>query len=135
MKWLIPAILLLSAGCSTLFNPYRSKFQCPETDKGKCVSLQQAYRESLEPQEADQKKAAQEDGHSEEDLFRRELYEKMRKLIREPRAPIVKPPEVMRVLILSYRGRQNELYSWRYVYFFVTEPEWIIRTFEERRCP
>ena len=40
---------LLLCGCSTVLNPYQSSFNCPETENGKCVSVQTAYRESLNP--------------------------------------------------------------------------------------
>jgi len=33
---------LLLCGCSTVLNPYQSSFNCPETESGKCVSVQTA---------------------------------------------------------------------------------------------
>jgi conjugal transfer pilus assembly protein TraV len=33
---------LVLSGCAGVMNPYSSDFQCPETDKGKCVSFQTA---------------------------------------------------------------------------------------------
>jgi hypothetical protein len=41
------------------------------------------------------------------------------------------PPDVVRVLIPSYTGADNELFSTRYVYFFATEPKWSISTTKE----
>jgi len=59
------------------------------------------------------------------------LYRKLASLIRQPSTPVVVPPDVVRVLILSYTGSDNELFSYRYVYFFATDPKWIISTGKE----
>ena len=39
---------LFLAGCSALVSPYSTTFQCPDSDKGKCVSVQTAYDESID---------------------------------------------------------------------------------------
>jgi len=36
-------------GCAGVLNPYGDEFACPKTYKGKCVSIQKAYEESLDP--------------------------------------------------------------------------------------
>jgi hypothetical protein len=48
----------------------------------------------------------------------------MTSIIDQPETPFVIPPDVIRVLIPSYTGSDNALYGSRYVYFFVTEPQW-----------
>lgn len=123
LLWAALAVFL--SGCASVFNPYESKFHCPPTDPGKCVSLQTAYQESLQPTEGAASANTTAEG-TDEDLYLREKFEVIRSLIREPKPPVVRPPKVIRVLILSYVGRSNTLYGWRYVYFFADEPSWVI---------
>ena len=42
------AVCPVLTGCSALVSPYSTTFQCPDSDKGKCVSVKTAYDESLE---------------------------------------------------------------------------------------
>ena len=168
--------LLLFSACSTLISGYNSEFQCPNTDKGKCVSVKEAYRESVggtennplvkekpeargedknhcsncdrEAEASGQQEVspAQRSGlpavHSQaggdenqqpEYSYRDALYKKLSSTIGKPSTPLVVPPEMVRVLILSYTGSNNELFSYRYVYFFATEPKWVIST--SKACP
>jgi len=139
----------LFSGCSTLVSPYSSKLQCPNTYKGKCVSVQTAYAESIDNplvRERSKKKVAPLKTCEKKDRdkaalkkvdpkyeYHEALYRKLASMIEKPSTPIVVPPEVVRVLILSYTGSENELFSYRYVYFFATEPKWIISTTKEVR--
>ena len=110
--------LLLVAGCS----PYASKFNCPDTDPGKCVPVEQAYLESKGawgPKHAAESEAALE-------AYRTGLFQRMAGLLEEPDAPLVVAPKVMRMLFLPYRGAENELYMPRYTYFFVDEPRFVL---------
>ncbi len=115
--------LALLSGC----NPYSSEFTCPRTDNGKCVSVADAYAESLRPvpfapDDRNNNKREVADDQS----WQREMQKKITNLLKEPNAPLVAQPYVMRVLMLPYRGDQNELYMLRYVYVFVDEPRWVI---------
>ncbi|WDN90997.1 conjugal transfer pilus assembly protein TraV (plasmid) [Desulfosarcina sp. BuS5] len=118
------------SGCS-VFNPYKSEFQCPDTYKGKCVSTTHAYKESIENSDNSLENLSPKLSGDLEYNYRTGLYNKLASLINKPTTPIVLPPKVMRTLILSYTGSANELYSYRYVYFFATEPKWIISTTKE----
>jgi len=159
---LVSLLFALSSGCSAIVSPYNSQFQCPETDKGKCVSVQTAYKESIDnplvkadpnpdagPAGKEDKPPCETCGNHQKDQpetirkpdvspsrdskyqYQGALYRKLASLIEQPSTPIVVPPDVVRVLILSYTGSENELFSYRYVYFFATEPEWIISTTKE----
>ncbi|PIP41791.1 MAG: type IV conjugative transfer system protein TraV [Desulfobacterales bacterium CG23_combo_of_CG06-09_8_20_14_all_51_8] len=139
------------SGCSALVSPYSTTFQCPESDKGKCVSVKTAYDESVEAnplvknqncEECDEKTnkkdadkdknaAAESAGNTLQYNYQDSLYKKMTAIIDQPETPMVIPPDVMRVLIPSYTGKDNELFSARYVYFFVTEPQWSISSVTE----
>ena len=155
-------LALCFSGCSAIVSPYNAEFQCPETDKGKCVSVQAAYKESIDnplvkadpekskpPCEAcggnerkgpKQSEELQLDTIPKSDAYKSgnpkhqyqdALYRKLASLIGQPSTPVVVPPDVVRVLILSYTGSENDLFSYRYVYFFATEPSWIISTAKE----
>jgi len=147
-------VLFAFTGCSALISGYNSEFQCPNTNKGKCVSVQTAYKESLEGRKHENNplvkensngKCEGEEGSHDKDHgdnakpaikemeygYQNALYKKLSSLIGQPSTPLVVPPDVMTVLILSYTGTGNELFSYRYVYFFATEPKWVISTAKE----
>ncbi|RJP89648.1 MAG: type IV conjugative transfer system protein TraV [Desulfobacteraceae bacterium] len=153
-------------GCSALVSPYSTTFQCPDSDKGKCVSVQTAYDESLELnplvkeqvcedcEEKEKTKVSNEETPDEKKMetlpsdktlsdahapnnakydYQDALYKKLTSIIDQPETPLVIPPDVMRVLIPSYTGADNEWFSARYVYFFVTEPKWAVSAATEER--
>ena len=164
-KFIFLTLLIMAlSGCSALVSPYSSTFQCPETNKGKCVSVQTAYKESVDnplvkaDPNSPPRKAVKNDkppcetcGEKEENKeeypsettpgvsastdtkyrYQDALFMKLASLIRQPATPVVVPPDVVRVLILSYTGSDNELFSYRYVYFFATDPKWVISTGKE----
>jgi len=113
-------VFIFLAGC----NPYASHFQCPETFKGECVPVQTAYKQSL--LNAQKIYKSSQESTSPSKIYKRELFNKYAKLIKSPKTPLVVPPDVGRVLILSYTGEDNILYSWRYIYFFLDQPRWIL---------
>jgi len=134
------------SGCTTLVSPYSTTFQCPDSDKGKCVSVQTAYNESVETnplvrepaepacdngEDGTDQKNRNARGHEKESglkelkyHYQDSLYKKMTAILEQPETPFVIAPDVIRVLIPSYTGSDNALYGSRYVYFFVTDPQW-----------
>jgi len=140
-SWLVVVFFL--CGCSAVLNPYASEFNCPETEKGKCVAVKTAYDESLNPlvrhepgagesecrdckgEKPIEKPPASGTGSPEAE-YREALYKRMTGLLKEPETPMVAPPQVMRVLLLPYRGEGGELFMARYAYFFVERPQWIL---------
>lgn len=123
---LVLFLSLALSGCAAWINPYASDFSCPKTGDGKCVSVSTAYEESLnkEPRSGSPGSAGKPgDGVS---AYEQEMFRKLAGMIKEPNAPLVKPPTVMRGLVLYYPGDENELYSHRYVYFFVDRPTFVL---------
>lgn len=121
-------ILLLLGGCG-LLNPYRSDFQCPKGDTGKCVSIPDAYQESKQKTSKkliDELTTKPEKNEQRNKEYRQALYAELTRLLREPVTPMVVPPRAMRVLILPYRDDQNRLHMPRYTYYFVDEPRWVV---------
>lgn len=128
-------VALLLCGCSTVLNPYQSSFNCPDTENGKCVSVQTAYRESLNPlvkseeegcAECGKERPAETVASPEERGYRAALLSRLTGLLREPETPMVAPPQVLRVLLMPYKGDGGELFMPRYAYFFVDRPSWIL---------
>lgn len=136
MRRLVLLIFLTTflVGCASVLNPYKSDFQCPETDKGKCVSVQDAYIESIQKNynkdEVKSERLKEGDEPRPQDKknndYHESLYRELSGLLKEPLTPMVAPPKVIRVLLLPYKGDANELYMIRYIYFFVDEPRWIL---------
>jgi conjugal transfer pilus assembly protein TraV len=142
---LLVAVMMMG-GCASVFNPYKSSFQCPNTYKGKCTSVENAYNESVTGKKApsicpdcDKKEKERESKapirptlkpleklETAKEIYQASLYNKMTALIDNDPSPIVVPPKVMRVLILSYTGEKNEMFGYRYVYLFVSKPRWIL---------
>lgn len=133
------------AGCGAVMNPYKGEFACPDYDKGQCIQVEGAYKESLRstrqpaPDQAVQENCKDckgegaknvpvsgQDAAPGETQYQRAVNEKMVGMLREPKTPLMVPPKVMRVLVLPYRGDANELYMMRYVYIMVDEPKWVM---------
>jgi conjugal transfer pilus assembly protein TraV len=135
----ILAMCLILTGCGTLFNPYKSEFDCPIGDKGKCISVPNAYNESVGGRsqidnsegKAPDKNRKKTDGSGplqddSRDIYQQEMAKKLAEYIKHPETPLLTPPAVMRALILPYRASTKELYSERYIYFLADDPQWVI---------
>lgn len=118
MKRLLLSALLIAtlSGC---LNPYAGDFNCPKTDNGKCVSVEDAYYESKNG-------FIGTPGQTSSDDYQEALYSRMVGLLKQPETPLVAPPKVMRVLMLPYEGKDEELYLYRYAYIFTDRPRWIL---------
>lgn len=66
-----------------------------------------------------------------DDMYKQSLYSELKKLIDDPKTPVVKPPKVMRILFLGYTDSENQYLSYRYGFVFVEEPKWVISPVEE----
>ncbi len=136
-------------GCSPILNPYSSDFTCPKTENGKCVDMEAAHEESLAKTgkkyretgrppcngkdcESKNKTDKEKDRINKDNLptpdiaYQDELHKKLAGLLAQPTTPVVAPPSVMRVLMLPYKGDENELFMLRYVYIIVDGPKWVM---------
>ncbi len=138
------ALGFLLSGCSSVMSPYSASFSCPNYNKGKCVPISEAYKESVQnpngPIAQTQQQLMQMSintgnganvANGTTSVYDQQVLDKMTKLIQQPKTPIVVPPSSMRVLILPYVNENNELEMGRYVYFFTGEPKWIFQGIEE----
>lgn len=140
-------------GCGTVgsaLNPYKEDFRCKTPDDaGNCVDTKTAYDDakgiiSLGNNKGKGKNNAdcvdcEKDGQQErknnwdkksatsntgEAAYQDAQYQKLAELLEQPQTPIMKPPKLMRVLVLSYQG-PDELYMPRYTYMKVEEAKWV----------
>jgi conjugal transfer pilus assembly protein TraV len=52
--------------------------------------------------------------------------------MQEPDKPMLEPPKIMRVLMLPYKGENDELFMTRYVYLKLKESEWVLTDISEK---
>ena len=122
-------LIVLLAACSTAgnaINPYKSNFNCPYKESGKCISMTGAYKESRveKAQPAGPGKAAILPSTGEK-AYQEGVYKKLSGLLDEPKTPLIAPPKVMRVLLLPYKN-ERDLYMYRYAYFVVDDFRWVL---------
>ena len=135
--------ILVLCGCQSVFNPYDDAFQCPEINEGTCTSIPDAYEQSvsgkapIDPECSDCMKQPLEENldpslsptiKSNRSFYQEKKFEKLHSLIQTDAPPMVVPPEVVRILVLSYTGMENEMFGYRYIYFFATQPSWMMST-------
>jgi conjugal transfer pilus assembly protein TraV len=93
------------------------KTQC---ENGRCINKNGVNRDSA----SKDKDFAGTDLYNIE--YQTEVFKKLSGLLRDPVTPVIAPPVVMRVLILPYKGDENELYLNRYVLLLVDQPKWVM---------
>jgi len=146
---LIVLLCFLLNGCGRILNPYESEFSCPQAEQGKCIGIPEAYNESLSQEKEvkeynlakeafssdvseEQKKSTSYSRDSlllspAEKQYVESLYDVLTKLLKDPQAPVIMPPKIVRVLILPYQNQEGKnLYSARYIYVIVEDPKWVI---------
>jgi len=148
---LVCAVAILFSGCSIF--PYEEDFACEAyNDFGRCLDVNGAYEVALSgekqglkiekdgavddvTEEAKNKYKQREntvggiDAQSTYLDYRSSVYQKMKRMVSNPETPMVKQPDVIRTLVLNYknnRGRGNPLYMHRFIYFFGSDPEWVL---------
>ncbi|OGR04877.1 MAG: hypothetical protein A2511_16025 [Deltaproteobacteria bacterium RIFOXYD12_FULL_50_9] len=133
-------------------NPYKEDFRCKTSDEaGNCVDTKTAYddakglislgnnkgkgKENNDCAGGDCGKAGQTERKNNWDKKQTSLsqgeaayqdaqYQKLADMLEKPQTPIMKPPKLMRVLMLSYQV-PDELYMPRHIYLKVEEAKWI----------
>lgn len=138
MVALMFAFLFLLGGCASITNPYNSEFTCPQAEKGKCIGIPQAYMESLKQSEnstelknyyptlEEKKEVTNQEIPEEQKVYADALFNRLSRILKEPKTPVLTVPKVVRVLILPYKGDNGKaLYFSRYVYVITDEPKWV----------
>ncbi|MBN2570069.1 MAG: type IV conjugative transfer system lipoprotein TraV [Deltaproteobacteria bacterium] len=144
-------VFMCTWGCS-IFNPYEDTFSCPAREHGKCVSVEDAYNESLQgvdkPDDGQVRVSrrgriskdisankSQKGGDGTADTieqagteltYQKKVFKKLSGLLDKPVTPLMIPPTVVRVLFLPYKDEDNRLYMSRYVYCIVDGAKWVM---------
>lgn len=128
---------LLLSGCAVL-NPYEDSFQCPNTEDGLCVDLPTAYDIAtgdvkVTEEEKGRKNiitfertAGEETTSASETEYKASLYKELKGLLDQPATPMIKPPKIMRVLIMPYKDTTGALMMSRHIYLMLDEPTWVV---------
>lgn len=134
MKQLLTGILILlcisgCAGVKDAVNPYEENFHCKAKDSdGKCLDTPTAYKEARLP--GGQGNENSNDSQVEAQNSR---YKALTDLLEAPETPVLNPPKILRVLLLPYKGENNELFMTRYAYLEIEPSQWVLTEVSEKK--
>ena len=134
MKQLLASILILlcvsgCAGVKNAVNPYEENFRCKAKDsEGKCLDTPTAYKEARLPdgQVSENSNASQIEAQN-------SRYKALTDLLEAPETPVLNPPKILRVLLLPYKGENNELFMTRYAYLEIEPSQWVLTEVSEKK--
>ncbi len=135
MKQLLTGILILlcisgCAGVKNAVNPYEENFRCKAKDsEGKCLDTPTAYREARLP-DGQMSEAIPNTSQIEAQNSR---YKALTDLLEAPETPVLNPPKILRVLLLPYKGENNELFMTRYAYLEIEPSQWVLTEVSEKK--
>ena len=125
---------ILFAACAPLqnaINPYEEDFKCKaKDDTGECIDTLTAYKKARYPN-------LEPDNESEpaNDLIhevQNNRYRILAGLLQEEKKPMLQPPKILRVLMLPYKGENEELFMSRYIYVKIKDSQWILTDLTEK---
>lgn len=124
-------ISALETGCGKALNPYHDEFRCKAAeDGGKCVDTPTAYKDARYPTpEPGTPEASVSSAKAEAQDSR---YRTLTNLLDDPKAPVLQPPKILRVLLLPYKGESGELFMTRYAYVEVHPADWVLTEIKEK---
>jgi conjugal transfer pilus assembly protein TraV len=135
MKQLLTGILILlcisgCAGVKDAVNPYEENFRCKAKDSdGKCLDTPTAYKEARLP-DGQLSEATPNTSQIEAQNSR---YKALTDLLEAPETPVLNPPKILRVLLLPYKGENNELFMTRYAYLEIEPSQWVLTEVSEKK--
>ncbi|MBB5348413.1 TraV family lipoprotein [Desulfoprunum benzoelyticum] len=123
--------MLLLAGCGPVLNPYNEDFKCrAKDDAGECIDTPTAYQKARHPEtEIEVVPTLTENAQQEVQDNR---YRIVAELLKEETKPLLQPPKILRVLLLPYKGEDEELFMSRYVYLKIEDSQWVLTDLEEQ---
>ena len=126
-------LLFLLTACGPLqetVNPYNENFKCrARDDAGECIDTPTAYKKARYPEAAPGEEAEPATGITQEIQDNR--YRLVAGLLKEEKKPLLQPPKILRVLLLPYKGEDDELFMSRYVYVKIEDSRWILTDLAE----
>ena len=134
MKQLLAVIVILFcvSGCAQVkdaVNPYEENFRCKAKDsEGKCLDTQSAYKEARLPDGL-----GGENSNASQIKAQNGRYKALTDLLEAPETPVLDPPKILRVLLLPYKGENNELFMTRYAYLEIEPSQWVLTEVSEKK--
>ena len=134
MKQLLTGILILlcisgCAGVKDAVNPYEENFHCKAKDSdGKCLDTPTAYKEARLPDGQ-----GNENSNDSQVEAQNSRYKALTDLLEAPETPVLNPPKILRVLLLPYKGENNELFMTRYAYLEIEPSQWVLTEVSEKK--
>jgi len=123
--------LVLLAGCGPVLNPYNENFKCrAKDDAGECIDTPTAYQKARYPET--EAEMAQESAETAQQELQDNRYKIVSGLLQEETKPLLQPPKILRVLLLPYKGEDEELFMSRYVYLKIEDSQWVLTDLEEQ---
>ena len=135
MKRLCICLLVLSlvSGCASVkdaVNPYEENFKCRAKDsEGKCVDTPSAYKEARLPDNQNTNSSTSTSQIEAQDS----RYKTLVDLLEAPETPVLNPPRILRVLLLPYKGENNELFMTRYAYLEIEPAQCVLTEVSEKK--
>jgi conjugal transfer pilus assembly protein TraV len=124
-------LLILLTSCGPVLNPYNEDFKCrARDDAGECIDTPAAYKKARYPEAETTEKTELENGVQQEIHDNR--YAVVAQLLQEEKKPLLQPPKILRVLLLPYKGEEEELFMSRYVYVKIEDSKWILTDLAEQ---
>lgn len=109
-------LFVLLAGCGPILTPYNEDFKCrAKDDAGECIDTPKARHPETETGvNPTPKENAQQE-------LQDNRYKIVSGLLQEETKPLLQPPKILRVLLLPYKGEDEELFMSRYVYLKIED--------------
>lgn len=123
--------MLLLAGCGPVLNPYNEDFKCrAKDDAGECIDTPTAYQKARHPEK--EAELTPDPAETAQQELQENRYKIVSELLKEEKKPLLQPPKILRVLLLPYKGEDEELFMSRYVYLKIEDSQWILTDLEEQ---
>ncbi len=130
-SWFV--FVLLFQACAPMqdaINPYEESFKCrAKDDNGECIDTPTAYKKARYPETASEGEVEPSTGIKQEVQDNR--YKLVAELLQEEKKPLLQPPKILRVLMLPYKGEDEELFMSRYIYVKIEDSKWILTDLTE----
>lgn len=126
----LPLALLLT-GCGPVLNPYNEDFKCrAKDDAGECIDTPTAYQKARYPKT--ETAVTLDPAETAQHELQENRYKIVSELLKEETKPLLQPPKILRVLLLPYKGEDEELFMSRYVYLKIEDSQWVLTDLEEQ---
>lgn len=123
--------MLLLTGCGPVLNPYNEDFKCrAKDDAGECIDTPTAYQKARYPKT--ETAVTPDSAETVQHELQENRYKIVSELLKEETKPLLQPPKILRVLLLPYKGEDEELFMSRYVYLKIEDSQWVLTDLEEQ---